>query len=196
MLVLELRLENVRLHLCQSIKWGQGPLPCQTARSCPVHITLYLTEVVSGAHGITRGLSKVVFFVQRHWIKNCDLAPVIIQGLCRSPLNWCFHTPRLRWYNACPRLLHEEWLCTEVFEGAKPIAVKLEDYGGGQTGVVSSILPKGNNPLLLLPQNHAWPVGIHWGQNHARESPLTIEPIQQVQGSNSLPGSIFFGRTA
>ena len=35
-----------------------------------------------------------------------------------------------------------------MFEGAKPVAIKLEDYGGEQTGVVSSILPKGNNPLL------------------------------------------------
>lgn len=33
------------------------------------------------------------------------------------------------------------------------------------------------------------------GQDHAREPPLRKGSIYQVQGSNSLPGSVFFGRT-
>lgn len=46
--------------------------------------------------------------------------------------------------------------------------------------------------LQTMPEQHVF---TDIGQNHARELPLTRGQIEQVQGSNLLPGSIFFGRT-
>lgn len=72
----------------------------------------------------------------------------------------------------------------------------MEDYGGDKLVEFCPFYLEGiilhSYCLQTMPEQ--WILN-DIGQNHAREPPPRKGPVHHMEGSNSLPGSLFFGRT-